>query len=150
MNLYSNHRLPKPQLDVKNYVEMVLNSKEFETWFIRGRFAESSMKNVNYVMFEQMFRGQQLRYNWKLVKKPWYKVLSKKVGYVVGDSIYNYESDFAKMNVAERARFFTHECMHLMGFKHPDPKVPAKFKTICEQVSEYVEKAVAHYAKSNE
>ncbi|NBP04507.1 MAG: hypothetical protein EBU90_31375, partial [Proteobacteria bacterium] len=126
-------------------------SLEFEAWFIRTRFSEmEQVTRDNLVLLERKFRNQQYRFNWKIEKRPWYKVFSKTLGMTSGDTIVTYEQVFNKMSAAEKAAHFAHEMMHVMGFTHSEKPSKSRDKSLPYQVGEYVYAVTAHYKKANE
>jgi hypothetical protein len=150
MKLLANHRLTQPQLDAHAMTELVLNSLEFEAWFVRARFSEMEPKTDNLVTLERKFRNQQHRFNWKIEKRPWYKVFSKTFGMTSGDTIMTYEQCFNKMSAAEKAAHFAHEMMHVIGFTHSEKPSKSRSKSLPYQVGEYVFAVTQHYKKANE
>lgn len=153
MKLLPNHQLSKEQLAAHQMVEMILNTTDFEAWFVRTRFTELNFERKNLptvIILEQNFRNQQHRFIWKIVKRPLWKLFSKEPGFTDGFTIHTYRQVFDKMTLAERAGHLAHEIMHVMGFEHSKKPSLSRNRSIPYQVADYVQKAVAHYAKANE
>lgn len=152
MKLLVNHKLVGDQADAHAMVEMILNTTDFEAWFVRARFTElGNLANYsNITLLEKMFRNQQYRFAWYVVKKPFYKVFSKSVGNTEGNIIKTYKHHFDKMTAAQKAGYLAHEIAHIMGFTHSKDKSKIQSKSVPFQIEEYVHAAVAHYKKANE
>jgi hypothetical protein len=151
MKLLANHRLIQPQLDALAMTEMVLNSVDFEAWFVRSPFTElDGMPKDKLTILEKYFREKQCRFSWKIIKRPWYKVFSRSLGVTLGDTIYTYEQCFNKMDAASKAAHFAHEIMHLIGFNHSKKSSPSRDKSVPYKVGDYVRAVVAHFKKANE
>jgi hypothetical protein len=152
MKILANHRLTQPQIDALAMTEMVLNSAEFQAWFIRtplSELGEMADRN-NLVILEKYFRDKQYRFNWKIVKRPFYKVFSKALGMTSGDTITTYEQIFNKMSAEDRAAHFAHEMMHIVGFEHSEKASPSRDKSVPYKVGDFVRAVVAHFKKANE
>jgi hypothetical protein len=150
MKLLPNHKLNPEQLAALQMVEKILNTTDFEAWFVRARFTELAPGMTGIGMLENSFRNQHYRFIWKIVKRPFWKFWTKEPGVTEGFTIKTYEQAFNKMTLAERAGYLAHEMMHIMGFVHSNAKSLSRSKTVPYQVGDYVEKAVAHYVKANE
>jgi hypothetical protein len=150
MRILSNHQLNKEQLAAHQMVEKILNTTDFEAWFVRARFTEMNKNLTNIGILENCFRQQQYRYEWKVVPRPWYKALSKELGTREANSLKTYKQKFDVMNTADRAAYLTHELMHMMGFEHSEKPSVSRNKSLPYQVADYVYKAVSHYLKANE
>ena len=150
MRILSNHQLNKEQLAAHHMVEKILNTTDFEAWFVRARFTEMNKNLTNIGILENCFRQQQYRYEWKIVPRPWYKVFSKELGTREGNCLKMYKHKFDSMNTADRAAYLTHELMHMMGFDHSEKPSNSRTRSLPYQVADYVYKAVAHYLKANE
>jgi hypothetical protein len=152
MKILANHRLTQPQIDALAMTEMVLNSAEFQAWFIRtplSELGEMADRN-NLVILEKYFRDKQYRFNWKLVKRPFYKVFSKALGMTSGDTITTYQQCFDKMTPEDRAAHFAHEVMHVIGFTHSEKDSVSRAKSVPYKVGDYVRAVVLHFRKANE
>ena len=150
MRLLANHKLSKEQLAAHHMVEKILNTTDFEAWFVRARFTEMNKNLTNISILEHCFRQQQYRFEWKVIPRPWYKFMSKEIGEREGFTIKTYKHKFEKMDTAERAAHLAHELMHMMGFEHSEKPSVSRNRSLPYQVADYVYKAVAHYCKSNE
>jgi hypothetical protein len=147
MKLLPNHKLSKEQLEAQYMVEKIFNTTDFEAWFVRSRFTELAADVSTITLLEKRFRGQQYRFIWQIVDRPWWKFWNKSFGKTEGYIITTYRQAFQKMSLAERSGHLAHEIMLIVGFPKSDK--PSAAKSVPVQVADYVQKAVAFYYKAS-
>lgn len=147
MKLLPNHKLSKEQLEAHYMVEKILNTTDFEAWFVRSRFTELASDVSTITLLEKCFRSQQYRFIWQIVDRPWWRFWDKAPGKTEGYTIKTYRQVFQKMNISERSGYLVHEIMLIVGFPKSDK--PSAAKSVPVQVADYVQKAVAFYYKAS-
>ena len=147
MKLLPNHKLSKEQLDAHYMVEKILNTTDFEAWFVRSRFTELTDNLSNVSLLEKCFRNQHYRFIWQIIDRPWWKFWDRSNGKTEGYTIKTYRKKFLKMTFSERSGYLTHEMMLIMGFCRSNK--PSAAKSVPVQVADYVQKAVSFYYKAN-
>lgn len=153
MKFYPNHKLDRRQLRAVEMTQHILNTFEFEGWFINHRFTD--MKNppslLNVEVVEQIFNRQQYRFSWELQKKPLMKKLFKKSerGYRLENKIVTYQEVYDRCSLAELCRIFARQIMHIVGFDEVDETVEPN-RSVPYQVGEYVYASACRLTRMNE
>jgi len=153
MKFYPNHKLDKRQQKALEICEHILNSFEFEAWFISKRFAD--MKNppslLNVEVVAQMFNRQQYRFSWDLDKRPFMKrVFDKHTrGFRLENRIITYRDTYDNASLAELCRILSRQLMHLVGFDERDETVEPN-KSVPFMVGEYVYASACRLTRMDE
>lgn len=152
MKLLTNAKLNPKQLRAVELTEHILNSFEFEAWFISRRFGDmvNPPNLLNVEVVSQMFNRQQYRFTWTITKRGWFKkwLDKKSTGAVVANVISTYEDYFDTATMPELCGYFARQMMHIVGFDEVDETVPNK--SVPYMVGEYVYASACRLCKMDE
>lgn len=147
MNISPINPLTPDQTLVVRFAVNVMNSPSFEEWFLKARFTELGPYEglTNVEIYNTYFRSGKFRFNWYLVKRPWYKRYSSVIGWGEKQTLYTYKNRYYEMSQAERAGHFAHELMHIIGFEHSFSPSTTRDTSLPYQVGDYVTTKVANW-----
>jgi hypothetical protein len=152
MKFLTNAKLNPKQLRAVELTEHILNSFEFEAWFISRRFGDmvNPPNLLNVEVVSQIFNRQQYRFTWTVIKRGWFKkwLDKKSTGAVVANVISTYEDYFDTVTMPELCGYFARQMMHIVGFDEVDETVPNK--SVPYMVGEYVYASACRLCKMNE
>jgi len=152
MKFLTNAKLNPKQLRAVELTEHILNSFEFEAWFVAKRFGDmvNPPNLLNVEVVAQMFNRQQYRFSWMIIKRGWFKkwLDKKSTGSVVANVISTYEDYFDVATMPELCGYFARQMMHIVGFDEVDETVPNK--SVPYMVGEYVYARACRLCKMDE
>lgn len=153
MNFLTMAKLPSRQLRAVQLTEHIINSLEFEAWFVRYRFGDMANPpaQLNIEVLHDRFHRQQYRFEWRLVKRSWWKRrFGKKVeGDIIANIIVTYADVYERLTMPELCRHFARMMMHVAGFDEVDMEAVPN-RSIPYQVGEYVYASACRLCKMNE
>jgi hypothetical protein len=118
IKILSTYRRPKIMEAVK-IIEAVVPSEAYGRWFLNFDFSQLDQDDFaddKGIMLVHILENVRVQY--QVVSRPWYKRWSSVIGYTQNGVITTYRSSFDSMSTAELAGHLWHEILHLKGYGH--------------------------------
>jgi hypothetical protein len=127
--------------------EKVLKSQGFADWFTlqaeKKKFSQLTQHQQSLGEYKLFLQTQkEVKFDYYIQYKPWYKRFTSVIGWTVGDDIVTYADQFDGMSMAGLASHLAHESMHLLGFTHSVRWTKERDDSAPYAIGNYVEEEV--------